>query len=401
MTGGIIKGFRELISEQEIVDLIRDLVRIPSYPGVECQETGVAEYIHRFFEREGIESEVIPVIDGRCNVVARIKGTGGGKTLLLTGHMDTVPPYDMPGNPFEVKIQDRRMTGRGVVDMKGAIACMIAAMAAIKRAGIELKGDLVFAGVIDEENKSEGTISLIKSGIKADAAIVGEPSQLDICVGHRGLEWFEFYFRGKTVHGGKQKEGINAINKAAKFMLRVEQELLPRIEGRKHPVIGESSMNYGLIRGGTQPSTVAGDCILQIDRRWIPGEKYEDVVAEYQRIIDAVKKEDRDFDASIKVMDVSLMEDGFIHEPMEIDLDHPIVEVLSRAVLQASGREPGKVSFTAWSDGGLLSTYAKIPTIILGPGDLESAHSAEEFLDIDEVVPAAYAYGAAAIWFCG
>lgn len=401
MTGGIIKGFRELISEQEIVDLIRDLVRIPSYPGVECQETGVAEYIHRFFEREGIESEVIPVIDGRCNVVARIKGTGGGKTLLLTGHMDTVPPYDMPGNPFEVKIQDRRMTGRGVVDMKGAIACMIAAMAAIKRAGIELKGDLVFAGVIDEENKSEGTISLIKSGIKADAAIVGEPSQLDICVGHRGLEWFEFYFRGKTVHGGKQKEGINAINKAAKFMLRVEQELLPRIEGRKHPVIGESSMNYGLIRGGTQPSTVAGDCILQIDRRWIPGEKYEDVVAEYQRIIDAVKKEDRDFDASIKVMDVSLMEDGFIHEPMEIDLDHPIVEVLSKAVLQASGREPGKVSFTAWSDGGLLSTYAKIPTIILGPGDLESAHSAEEFLDIDEVVPAAYAYGAAAIWFCG
>ncbi|MBA1336979.1 MAG: N-succinyl-L,L-diaminopimelate desuccinylase [Firmicutes bacterium] len=401
MTGGLIKSFKERISEQEIVELIKDLVRIQSYPGIKCQETGVAEYIHRFFEKEGIESEVIPVVDGRCNVVARIKGTGGGKTLLLTGHTDTVPPYDMPGDPFEVKIQDRRMTGRGVVDMKGAIACMMAAMAAIKRAGIELKGDLVFAGVIDEENKSEGTIALIKSGIKADAAIVGEPSQLDICVGHRGLEWFEFYFRGKTVHGGKQKEGINAINKAVKFMLRVEQELLPKIEGRKHPVIGESSMNYGLIRGGTQPSTVAGDCVLQIDRRWVPGEKYEDVVDEYQRIIDALKAEDRDFDAVMKVMDVSLMEDGIIHEPMEIDLNHPIVEVVSKAVLQATGREPGKVPFTAWSDGGLLSTYAKIPTIILGPGDLESAHSAEEYLDIDEVVPAAYAYGAAAIWFCG
>lgn len=389
------------ISLESIIELIKDLVAIPSYPGVEAQETGVAEYINQFFSKEGIMCEVIPVVDGRSNVVARLKGTGEGKTLMLTGHMDTVPPYDMSGNPLEVERQDTKLIGRGVVDMKGALACMMSAMVAIKRSGMKLKGDIVFAAVIDEEEKSEGTRALIKDKVAADAAIVGEPSQLDICIGHRGLEWFEFNFIGKTVHGGKQKEGINAITKAMKFIQKVEEELVHKVESNQHPIIGNSSLNYGLIKGGTQPSTVAGDCVLQIDRRWIPGEKYSNIIQEFQNIIDELKNEDPKFQAQLKVMDVSLMEEGYIHEAMEIDPNHPIIEIVSEATYEVRGIKPKQVPFTAWSDGGLLCNYAKIPTIIYGPGDLESAHSSSEYLEISHIIPATLVYALSAIKFCG
>ncbi len=389
------------ISLESIIELIKDLVAIPSYPGVEAQETGVAEYINQFFSKEGIMCEVIPVVDGRSNVVARLKGTGEGKTLMLTGHMDTVPPYDMSGNPLEVERQDTKLIGRGVVDMKGALACMMSAMVAIKRSGMKLKGDIVFAAVIDEEEKSEGTRALIKDKVAADAAIVGEPSQLDICIGHRGLEWFEFNFIGKTVHGGKQKEGINAITKAMKFIQKVEEELVHKVESNQHPIIGNSSLNYGLIKGGTQPSTVAGDCVLQIDRRWIPGEKYSNIIQEFQNITDELKNEDPKFQAQLKVMDVSLMEEGYIHEAMEIDPNHPIIEIVSEATYEVRGIKPKQVPFTAWSDGGLLCNYAKIPTIIYGPGDLESAHSSSEYLEISHIIPATLVYALSAIKFCG
>lgn len=400
MRDGMIDRLRQLINEEEIIELTARLVAIPSYPGVSEQETGVAESIRDYFDSLGIQCEIVPVVNGRCNVIATLKGSGTGPSLLLTGHTDTVPPYDMKGDPFNVSIKDRKLFGRGVVDMKGALACMMTAMKAVKQSGIELKGDIVFAGVIDEEDKSEGTRALLKSGFNADAAIVGEPTELAVCVGHRGLEWFEINFKGKTVHGGKQKEGINAIAKASKFIERIEAELIPELEKRKHPVIGSSSMNYGLIRGGTQPSTVAGECVLQFDRRWVPGEKFEDIVREYKDILEALNREDPQFNADIKVMEASLMEEGFIHEAMEIDPEHPFVKVLEASVMQATGKNPEISSFTAWTDGGLLQSYGNIPTVVLGPGNLESAHSANEHVEISQLISASLIYAAVAAKFC-
>ena len=395
----VLEKLKEVLKEEEIVDIISDLVNIPSYKGIENQETQVAEYICNIFEKEGIESEVIHVRDGRCNVIGKIKGVGKGKTLLLTGHTDTVPPYDME-DPFEVKERDGKLFGRGVVDMKGPLACMIYAMIGIKRANVKLEGDIIFAGVIDEEEKSLGTIDLLERKIKADAAIVGEPSNLDISVAHRGLEWFELSFHGKTVHGGKQKEGINAILKASNFIQRVEEKLIPKIEKETHPLIGTSSMNYGKIDGGTQPSTVAGDCSLQIDRRWVPGIKYSDVIKEYEDIIAELAKEDKEFKCTLKVMDSSLMKDGYVHEAMEIDLDHPIIENVIDKTQRVYGKKPELTYFTAWSDGGLLSSYGEIPTIVFAPGDLETAHSKDEQIEINQILPATLIYALIAIEFC-
>lgn len=399
MYSGLLSKVKSVISEKETIDLIKDLVEIPSCPGIDKQETEVAKYIHKLFVKEGIESEIVPVVDGRCNVLAKLKGEGKGKTLLLTGHIDTVPPYDME-DPFSVKIKDGNMIGRGVVDMKGPLACMIAAIIGIKRAGIKLKGDIVFAGVIDEEYNSEGTIDLIKKGIQADAAIVGEPSNLDICLAHRGLEWFEFVFEGKTVHGGKQKEGINAILKASNFIQRVEEKLIPKLENKVHPLIGNGSMNYGTINGGTQPSTVAGGCSLTMDRRWLPGEKYEDVINEYNSVIGELNNEDKEFKCKLKVMENSAMRDGYVHEAMEIDKNHPIIDIIISKTKQIYNKEPNKTYFPAWSDGGLLSSYANIPTVIFAPGDLQTAHSSDECLEIAQIYPAALIYASIAVEFC-
>lgn len=395
----MINDLRNELDEKEIILLITDMVNIPSYPGIPGQETGVAKLIHDFFVNEGIPSEISEVVDGRCNVVARLEGSGGGRTILLTGHTDTVPPYDME-NACCMRIEGEKLIGRGVVDMKGALACMMLSMAAIKRSGIKLRGNVVFAGVIGEEGKSEGTCAILENGLKADAAIVGEPFGWDIGIGQKGLEWFECRILGKAVHGGKQKEGINAIAKAGKLISAIDKELVPRIESRIHPVIGESSMNYGMISGGFQPSTVAGECVLQFDRRWIPGEKYELIIREYEELLEKLRQDDPQFQAELKVMDSSLMEKGFIHEAMELPLDHPLVILVEKAVFEITGHRAEKKAFPAWTDAGLLSAYGKIPTVILGPGDPESAHTAREFIEISCLVPFTRLYALIAEEFC-
>ncbi len=395
----ILAKLREVMTEAEIVNTIVEMIKIPSYPGIEGQETKTAMYIHKFFKKENIPSEIYEVVDGRCNVVAKLKGKGTGKSILLTGHLDTVPLYDMEDG-LNPKVESGKIIGRGSVDMKGPLACMMLSMAALKRAGMELDGDVVFAGVIDEENKSEGTIELLKRGLNVQAAVVGEASELNICVGHRGLEWFEFFFQGKTVHGGKQEEGINAIKNAMTFIKALEEELIPKLKVNYHPIIGTSSMNYGYIKGGLQPSTVAGECLLQIDRRWIPGEKYENILKQYRDIIDKLEKEDEKFKCKMKVMDVSLMRDGYVHEAMETDKNHTFVKIVSEIVHLITGNIPKRTGFTAWSDGGLLNSYGNIPTVIFAPGCIESAHSNREYIDIESLLPAVFSYALICHKFC-
>ncbi len=387
-------------TEEEAVSLLAMLVSFPSHEGISQQETEAATFIYEFFRKEGIDTELIPVLDGRCNVIARLKGDGNGRNLLFTGHTDTVPPYDMKGNPYEARIDQGKMYGRGVVDMKAGLVCMMLAMAAIKRAGVTLSGDLIFAGVIDEEAKSEGTRAFLRSSELPDAAIVSEPSNMQICIGHRGLEWFEFTFYGKTVHGGRQKEGINAIQKAMMFIHELEAELIPAIEKRTNPVVGSSSMNYGYIRGGTQPSTVAGDCILQIDRRWIPGEKFTQIKEEYQKVLDRLSASDPNFKADFKVMDISYMDDDYIHEALDTSPEEDIVRIAETAVEAVMGKGGALTSFPAWTDGGLINYYGKVPTIILGPGELGSAHSADEHIEISALVPAVLIYCRIACEYC-
>jgi acetylornithine deacetylase/succinyl-diaminopimelate desuccinylase-like protein len=277
---------------------------------------------------------------------------------------------------------------------------MITALAALKRAGIILPGDLLFAGVADEEHCSAGTRALINSGFKADAALVGEPTGFDLCLGHRGLIWLEICFLGRTVHGGSQGEVLNTILMAQRFIQRVEEEIIPLLARRVHPLVGPASLNYGLIRGGTQPSTVPGECILQLDRRWIPGEDYGEVIRELKQLLKSLQVEDSRFRGSLSVMPEGAMAGGWNHRPAVLDSGHPLVETAAAAVALAAGITPKRRAFTAWSDAGILSGYGAIPTLILAPGELSCAHSAQEQIRLSDLIPGALTYALTAGSFC-
>ncbi len=389
----------QAVSEKELVTMLMDMVRIPSYHGIKNQETEVARYIKQVFDCEGIDCQLTEVEDGRCNVTATLKGTGGGKTLLFNGHTDTVAPNDMERalDPF---IENGCVYGRGTSDMKGPLVSMMAALIGIKRLNLTLKGDLVFTGVLDEEHQSIGTIDLIEKGIKADGAIVGEPTELNVCTAHRGLEWYQFHFIGKTVHGGKQKEGINAIAKCVKFINAMDETLIPMVNARTHPLLEQATLNYGVIHGGTQLSTVAGDCKLWVDRRILPGEEYQQVEAEFKGLIDRLAMEDPQFKCHMSVTDDSLMKPGYIHPPMEIDPEHPLVQTTVTHLTQVLGQPPLKTFFPAWTDGALLSQYAGIPTLVMGPGFIEACHSKDEHIAIDHLVKGYASYALIALDFC-
>jgi acetylornithine deacetylase/succinyl-diaminopimelate desuccinylase len=394
-----LKRVIKSIDESEIIKVLKDLVAIPSYNGLNNQEYLVAKYINDYFINNGIESKLILVEDGRFNVEAILYGKNN-KNLMLTGHLDTVPPYNME-DPFNLREIDGNLYGRGAVDMKGALASMMVAMKTINDLKIELGGNIYFEGVIDEEHKSLGTIELLerieKSGLKFSGAVVGEPSDGDICIGHRGLEWFEIVFIGKAVHGGKQHEGVNAIEFARLFMNELDKELIPKLKQRKHKHLGNSTINYGVISGGTQPSTVAGECIIKLDRRWLPNESFISVKEELEQILNELEKNHPDFKASLRVMDESVMSNCKYHEHMEIDENHELVRFAIKSYEYAIEEKINLNSFSGWTDAGLISTYGEIPTIVYGPGSIKSAHSDHEHVEKKSLLDAAKFYAALSI----
>ena len=391
------------VTSEELIRWTLDMVSIPSYCGLPEQEARVAGYIKSVFDKEGIECEIAMLRDGRCNLYAYLRGTGGGRSLMFNGHMDTVPAYDMK-MAFDPWMDDvGRIHGRGASDMKGPLATMMATLITIKRGGFVLKGDVLFAAVADEEEGSLGSISMIKSGISADAAIVGEPlGDNRVGIAQKGLEWFEFDFKGRAVHGGVYKKGVNAILKAVKFIDIVNERLVPELATRQLPVVGESTLNIGVIQGGTQLSTVAGACYVQIDRRFLPGvETYGQCCAELQRIVDDLASSDPDFNCTMKVLENSVMEDGYVHQGFIQDVSCDFIQCVRRGVSQSVGCEAELIGCPAWTDAGLISHYAHMPVVVYGPGFIEYAHSKEEYITLDSMGKCLSAYLNIVNNYCG
>ena len=223
--------------------------------------------------------------------------------------------------------------------------------------------------------------------------------QIHTC--HRGLEWLKFRFTGRTVHGGAQREGINAIAKAVSFINAMEEKLIPEVFSRTHPLMKEATVNYAVIHGGTQLSTVAGECELSLDRRFLPYEKYDDVIGEFQSLLDELSEKDPNFHCEMSVCEESFMKNGYIHLPMETPPDDPLVAVMRDAVRTVTGKEAVTGAFPAWTDAGLLNGYAHIPAVIFAPGKVEYCHSKEEHIPVDQLPEAALIYALAAVEFCG
>ena len=389
---------RRAIKKAELEKLVRDLVRIPSHADVPTKEKEVAQFLHEFLESEGVDSKLRQVERDRPNVIARVRGSGGGKSLVLNGHTDTVPAYDMDIPPFTPKVEKGRLYGRGALDMKGGLGAMAMTLVAMRRARVRLEGDVYLAAVVGEELRSEGTEDLIIKGPKADMGIVGEPTDLEIQPSHRGLEWLDVHFYGKAAHGGQAERGVNAISMAAKFVRAVEEDLAPRLHARKSRHTLPATINLGVIAGGQQPSSVADHCMIKLDRRWIPEETLEQVFEEIYDIFDRLKKEDSRFKAKL-TRDPSNMY-TMTHVPNVVSLSHPIVKSLENAVRAVTGRPARITSFWGWTDAALMTHFGKTPTVVFGPGGA-GAHARVEYVNVDDLVRCAHVYSMVALDICG
>lgn len=388
------------IHQVDVVQIASDLIKIPSYSFLKEQEKQVALYLYQRFLEEDIPVELLEVEPGRFNVSARLPGkeNGKGKSLMLCGHLDTVPAYGME-DPFSGRIEQGILYGRGACDMKGPLASMVAALIGLKRSGLHLTGDLYFSGVIDEEETGKGIEAVVSHGPKVDGAVIGEPTSLRIAIGQKGLEWIRITVFGKKVHGGRMEEGINAIVQAGRLIERIERDYQPRLAERNHPVLGHPTINVGRIEGGDQPSTVPGSCMMEIDRRWIPEESLEQVYDELNELITEMQNEDKTFRAEIR----GYYNQGELlqHKPFCISEQDPLVRSMKQAMRRLDLPDLGITNFPAWTDAGVLAGYSSTQCVIMGPGDLALAHSSQESIRVDELEKAAEIYGLLALSYCG
>jgi len=326
----------------------------------------------------------------RSNVIAILRGSSGGRSLMLNGHMDTVGTDRMTTDPFMPIEKNGRLHGRGACDMKGALAAMIGSAKCLVDSKSKLRGDLVLAFVIDEEYMSIGTKKLVEE-YKANAAVVGEPTGMKVAIAHKGFVWVEVEVKGKAAHGSVPEKGVNAIAHTAKIILGLEG-LQQKLTARTHPLLGTPKVHASTIEGGTNWSIIPDRCILRFERRTLPGESTLSVMTEIQEMLEKIRRENPEFDATARN----------VHDrpTLETASSEPIVDLLRQAIHEVTGEQQTPVGVPYWTDGALLSNSAAIPTCIFGPGDIGVAHSADEYVSLEDVLNSAEVYRRLSERFC-
>ena len=366
------------IDRERLVDQLADLVRIDSTnPGLVPDGAGEAEgaaYVADALREMSLEVEVWAPEPGRPNVVGVLPGTGGGRSLMLNAHTDTVGVEGMDA-PFTPRVEDGRMYGRGTQDMKGSLAAQLAAVRALQAADGELAGDVIVAAVIDEEHKSRGTEAVVER-YDPDGAIVTEPTDLELALAHKGFVWIDVETRGRAAHGSRPDEGVDANMHMGRVLARLDrlETELRRREG--HRLVGAPSLHAAQIEGGSASSVYAARCRLRVERRTIPGETEAEARREVQAILDALADEDPAVDASCTV--------AFARRPFEAAADSAIAEAVRAAGTDVRGQAPPDAGQTFWTDAALLAE-AGTETVVLGPVG-EGLHTTEEWVDLDSVV---------------
>jgi acetylornithine deacetylase len=386
--------FESRVGASETVELLKDLVRINSVnpslvPGA-SGEAEITEHIGEFLRAIGLETRVEEVEPGRPNAVGVLKGTGGGRTLMLNGHTDTVGIDYMEIDPLDPAVKDGRMYGRGTIDMKGGLTAILAATKAVVDSGEALRGDLVVAAVCDEEYASIGTERVVEE-MRADAAIVGEPTELQILVAHKGFAWVDIETHGVAAHGSRWQTGVDAIAKMGRVQVGLERFQDEVLMKRRHMLVGPPSVHSSIIHGGRELSTYPDLCKLQVERRLIPGEVKDDVSAELDGLLDSISEEDPKFDGSYEIT--------FFRGPMEVSPDEEICRILGDCSVEVTGDRPHFVGGSGWLDTQIIWERGT-PAVAFGPTG-SGAHAAVEYVEVDSVISSARILERAIHRFCG
>lgn len=358
----------------DVVRLLSDLVAVnsvnpslvPGAPG----ETEVAQVAAQALREAGLDVVVELAAEGRPNVIGVLEGREAGPSMMFCGHLDTVGVSGMD-EPFEPFIEEGRLYGRGAQDMKGGVAAMIAAAAAL--APTWTRGRLIVACVADEEFESIGAEALVKTW-KADAAIVTEPTDLRMAVGHKGFAWLEIETKGRAAHGSRPAEGRDAILRMGRVLNGLEardRELQAREPAAMQ---GTASLHASIIAGGHELSSYPDRCTLQMERRTVTGEDGKAVLAEVQAIFARLKAADHEFSATARLVTA--------RPPYRVEEDASIVQAMA-AVLQGRGLNATPTGMSFWTDAAVLAS-AGIPSVIFGPGGA-GLHSTEEYVTLADV----------------
>ena len=356
----------------------------PGAPG----EREIADYTALRLQEIGLEVERHEPEPGRISITGRLRGTGGGKSLMLNGHYDTVE-VDAMAEPFSGAVRDGKLYGRGSYDMKGSVAAGMTAAKMLKDGGAPLRGDVIVAAVADEEYGSCGTADIARR-IPVDGAIVTEPTALEICLAHKGYLWIAVETLGRAAHGSKFDQGIDANIRMGRFLSRLdrlEQELRRR---PPHRLVGPPSLHAATVHGGTGLSTYSAGCRLEIERRTIPGETEAGAMAEIAALVAELTTEDPSFKATLDCF--------FARDPFEVAPDAPVVRSLADAAATVLGHPPKMVGDTPWMDSALLSA-AGVETVVFGPTGA-GAHAAVEWVDLESVFQTADVLAATARHYC-
>lgn len=360
----------------ELLTLLQRLVAIdsvnPALAAGAQGEQALAHFVASWLKEHGLEASLEQTdLEQRPNVVAVVRGSGGGRSLLLNAHLDTVGVAGMV-TPFTAIVENGRLHGRGALDTKGGLAAVMLAAAEARRR--PLRGDVILAAVVDEEYVSRGTEALVQRW-RADAAIVMEPTNLNLVITHKGFVWLEVETKGVAAHGSKPEAGVDAIMKMGKALSALDHLAQQISTSSPHPQLGTGSLHASLIQGGQEWSSYPASCRLSVERRTIPGETAGMAEAEIQRLLDTISAEDSTFQASVRTV--------FGRDPLSVSPQSPLAEILRRHASKARGRELALTGFSGWTDAALLSG-AGIPSVVFGPSG-EGLHGVDEWVDLASV----------------
>jgi len=374
------------IRKKELVDLTIQLVRIPTEnpPG---NEKRASIFLKPILSKIGFRVKNYLSPKGRWNIIAEKRWGKGGRSLIFNGHLDVVPagdPSQWRYAPFQGKLEKGRIYGRGASDMKSGIASILQAISMIDRSKIRLdRGALILHLVSDEESHGHQGMGFLtqKGVIQGDATLVGEPTDLDLVICQKGALWFRISTIGKSAHGSRPHQGVNAIEK----MMRLVNRLSSISMEKEHPMLGKPTLNIGTIRGGTKVNIVPDRCKIEVDRRMLPSERKEEVLIEIKEALNLLQSQDPYFQYRMEEIDFA--------EPSEINPDEEIVKMGVEAVQEVRGEKPKIRGFSGFTDARFYINQCHIPTLILGPGEVGQSHTTDESVEVDSLIQAAQIYG--------
>jgi acetylornithine deacetylase len=358
------------------VDLLRELIGIDSVnpdlvPGG-AGEARMADAVTAWLSARGFDCRRTESVPGRPSVIAVAPGSGGGRSLMLNGHLDTVSLASYHGDGLAARTQDGCLHGRGAYDMKSGLAAMMVAADRAHRG--PHRGDIVLALVADEEFASAGTEEVLRH-ITTDAAVVVEPTGMDLVTAHRGFVWATLTVHGRAAHGSRPDLGIDAIAKSGRLLTGLET-LGGTLAGKPpHPLLATGSVHAGTIAGGVEVSSYPGECVVTVERRTVPGEDETTFRTELETLVAEIAAQDQDFAADVQIT---------THRPtFQAGPDSPIAAAVTESFAAVAGREPTRRGEPFWTDCALLDA-AGIDTVMFGV-DSGGAHAAEEWVTLESL----------------